>query len=129
MFVFQYVSQKIVKASSRHIEDVFARHLPRRLQDVFARRPLEDVFMMTSWNNVLKTFWRRLGRQKKVLHWRHLQDFFKTFSVRLHQDECLVGCDQFRLCSFMFSFVRSSYLIIFVLFYYIVTTNLFFYTD
>ena len=33
-------------------------------------------------------FRKRLGRQKKC----YTEDVFKTSSVRLHQDECLLGC-------------------------------------
>ena len=45
-------------------------------------------------NYVLKTSSRRFKdvlEDKKMLHWRRLEDFFKTSSVRLHQDECLLG--------------------------------------
>ena len=44
---------------------------------------LQDAFK-TSCNYVFKTSSRRLGRQKNVT--------LKTSSVRLHQDECLLGC-------------------------------------
>ena len=30
-------------------------------------------------------------KDKKMLYWRRLQDVFKTSSVRLHYDECLLG--------------------------------------
>ena len=71
----------------RSLQDVFAIRLrktsSRRLQDVFARR----LAIMSS---------RRLQdvlEDKKMLHWRRLQDVFKTSSVRLHQDQCLLGYD------------------------------------
>ena len=65
----------------KHFQDVFARPLQDvfktssiRLQDMFARRFLQDafktscnyVFKKASSNYVLKTSWRRLGRQKNV---------------------------------------------------------------
>ena len=49
----------------------------RRLQDVFARR-------------LAIMFSRRLGRQKNVTL-KTSEDVFKNSSVRLHQDECLLG--------------------------------------
>ena len=75
------------KTSSRHIQDVFMTCLQgvflKRPQNVFARHLFQDVFKKTSCFFVLKTFWR--------YHWRYLQDVFKTSSVRLHQNECLLG--------------------------------------
>ena len=101
------------KTSWRRLQDVFAIRLPkassRRLQDVFARRLqdlfktfskracktiLQDDFKKTSCNYVSKTSSRCLQdvlQDKKMLHWRRLQDVFKTSSVRIHQDECLLG--------------------------------------
>ena len=79
--------QFFVKMSSRRL-DVFkmsSRGLPKGPQDVFKK---------ASWNYVLKTPWRQLGHileDKKMLHWRRLQDVFKTPSVRLYQDKCLLG--------------------------------------
>ena len=68
-YVFLKCLQDVFRTSSRRLQDVFARHLAimssRRLQDT-----LED---------------------KKMLHWRRLEDAFKTSLVRLHQDECLLG--------------------------------------
>ena len=93
----------------RHLQEVFARPLPktssRRLQNVFARslqdvfktstktssRRLQDVFKKTFCNCVFKTS----SKDKKMLRWRRLQDVFKTSSVRLHQDECLLGYSYF----------------------------------
>ena len=63
------------KTSSRRLEDVFRValfRLPRRLQNVFAKR----LAIMS---------WRRLQdvlEDKKMLHWRHLQDIFCTSSPR-----------------------------------------------
>ena len=63
------------KTSSRCLEDVFRValfRLPRRLQNVFAKR----LAIMS---------WRRLQdvlEDKKMLHWRHLQDIFCTSSPR-----------------------------------------------
>ena len=81
--------QGVFKTSSRRLQDVFAIHLhktslrrlPRRLQDVFARRLA--VMSSRHLQDVLE--------DKKMLHWRRLQHVFKTSSVRLHQDECLLG--------------------------------------
>ena len=79
-----YLQCAFLKRLQDVLQDLF-KTFPRRLQDVFARRlaimpsrRLQDVFQ-TSWNT------------KKMLQWRHLQDVFKTSSVRLHQDECLLG--------------------------------------
>ena len=63
------------KTSSRCLEDIFRValfRLPRRLQNVFAKR----LAIMS---------WRRLQdvlEDKKMLHWRHLQDIFCTSSPR-----------------------------------------------
>ena len=79
-----FVFKDVLKRSSRH------------LQDIVARRLLEDVFktscryvLKTSWTrlckrsckHVLKTFWRRLKdalEDEKLLRRRRLQDVFKT---------------------------------------------------
>ena len=92
--------QDVLKTSSRHLQDVFAIRLPktssrclqdvlktsckassRRLQDRFARR----LAIMSSrrLQDVFKTSWKT----KKC----YTEDVFKTSSVRLHQDECLLG--------------------------------------
>ena len=81
-------------------QDVFSVtifRLPRRLQDIIKtylqyvfQKSLQDVFKITS-QDVFKTFSRHLIREK-MLHWRRLQDVFKTSPPRrLHQDECLLG--------------------------------------
>ena len=78
--------------STRHLEDFFSItifNFPRHI-GMLARRLIQDIFNKTTCNYALKTFWRRLGI-KKVLHWRYLQDVFKTPSVRPHQDKCLLG--------------------------------------
>ena len=93
VFSTLYVFQDILKTSSRRLQDVFAIHLPktssRRLQDVFktSSRRLQDVFarrlaIMSS---------RRLQDVLEDKIMLHLQDVCKTTSVRLHQDECLLG--------------------------------------
>ena len=70
------VFQGVLKTSSKRFQDVFAISLrktsSRRLQDIFKRSSI-----------ILKTSSRRLERQKNVT--------LKTSSVRLHQDECLLG--------------------------------------
>ena len=79
-------SRRIVKTSSRHLQDVF-KTFPKRLQDVFKRscknvfRHLQDVFKMfpRRLQNIYKTFSRGLAKTSS----RHLQDVFKTSSGRL----------------------------------------------
>ena len=83
-----FVFQDVLKKSWRRLQDVFAIRLPKTssrppqdiLQDVFKTfsRRLQDVFQ-----DIFKTYLRRLGRQKNVT--------LKTSSLRLHQDECLLG--------------------------------------
>ena len=51
---------------------------------MFARRLQEDV-LQTRLEDVLKTSWRRLGRQKKC----YTEDVFKTSSTHFHEDESL----------------------------------------
>ena len=64
--------------SWRRLQHVFSApifRLPRRLEDVLQIR-LEDISQ-----DVLKTSWRRLGRQKIVTlktSWRRLEDILKT---------------------------------------------------
>ena len=80
-----FVFQDLWKTSSRRLQDVFAIRLhkmsSRRLQDVFARRLA--IMSLRRLQYVLE--------DKKTLHWRRLEDVFKTSSVRLHQEECLLG--------------------------------------
>ena len=75
----------LLKTSSRRLQDVFAIRLPktssRRLQDVF-KTCLQDVLQLC-FQDVLE--------DKKMLQRRRLEDVLKTSSVRLHQDECLLG--------------------------------------
>ena len=103
------LGENLLKTSWRHLGDVFSVTffcLPRRLEDIIARRPANtswirlEYVLKTSWKtswkrleNVLKTSWRRfrktyckyvlktssrrLGR-RKVLRWRRLQDVLKT---------------------------------------------------
>ena len=89
----------------RLLQDVFAIRLPktssRRLPDVFEtclqdvlQLGLQDVFKTssrrvckTSWNYVFKTSSRRLQDNKK----RQKNVTMNTSSVRLHQDEWLLG--------------------------------------
>ena len=92
----QYLPSKhflLSKTPSRRLEDVFSVTLfvfqdvfktylqyvfLKRLQDVF-KTCLQDVLQLCL-QDVFKTSSRRLGRQKNV-----------TLTVRLHQDECLLG--------------------------------------
>ena len=88
-YVFQKRLQDVLNSSWRHL----CKASSRRSQDVF-KTCLRDVFFKTSSRrlqedvlqlcikDVFKTSWRCHGRQK-MLHWRRLQDFFKTSSVRL----------------------------------------------
>ena len=99
-----FVFQDLLKTYSRRIQDVFAIRLPktssrrlpktssRRLQDVFARRLTimsSRRVCKTSCNHVFKTSWKT----KKC----YTEDVLKTSSVRLHQDECLLGTETY-LC-------------------------------
>ena len=83
------------KTSSRRLQDVFlkrlqdvfktsSKRLPRRLQDVFVRR----LAIMSS--RCLQYVFKMCLQYVLQLC---LQDVFKTSSVRLHQDECLLGWD------------------------------------
>ena len=79
------------KTSWRRLQRCLQNVLQKCLQDVFARR-VQDVFK-TSCNYVLKKSWKHLEdvlEYKKMLHQRR-QDVFKTSSLRLHQDEWLLG--------------------------------------
>ena len=95
------------KTSSRSLQDVFSVTLfvfqdlfKTYLQYVFLKR-LQGVFKTssrrvckTSCNYVFKTSTRRLRdvlEDKKMLHWRRLEDDFKTSLVRLRQDKSLLG--------------------------------------
>ena len=75
--VFKTSSRRICNTSSYNVFKTFSR----RLEDVFARR----IAIMSSrrLQNVLE--------DKKMLHWRRLEDVLKTSSVRFHQGECLLG--------------------------------------
>ena len=96
-----FVLQDVLKTSSSRLQDVFAIHLPktssRRLQDVFFKafsRSLQDVFQdvfKTCLQDVLQLCLQDFFEDKKMLHWRRLQDVLKTSSVRLHQEECFLG--------------------------------------
>ena len=66
--------RRICNTSSYNVFKTSSRRLPRHFQDVFAK----GLAVMSS---------RRLGRQKKC----YTEDVFKTSSVRLYQDECLLG--------------------------------------
>ena len=57
----------------------------KRLQDVF-----QDVFKKCL-QDVLQLCLQDVLEDKKMLHWRRLQEVFKTSSVRLHQGEYLLG--------------------------------------
>ena len=91
---FEHVSWGIFK--SNHSEKLWKMTLLKHLNFqgnmwripskhfLFSRR-LEDVFSVTLFvfQDVLK--------DKKMSHWRRLEEVFKTSSVRLHQDEYLLG--------------------------------------
>ena len=73
---------------------------PTRVQDVFKTSSIhichmssENVFK-TCLQDVLQLCLEEVLEHKKVLHWRRLEDAFKASSVRLHQDECLLGNTQ-----------------------------------
>ena len=88
--------QNVLKTSWKRFEAVLAR----RLQDVWPRR------IYWSWPRRRRRLWRRVTKANIFVliktSWKHLlktktreetslQDVFKTFSRRLHQDECLLG--------------------------------------
>ena len=88
LFSLKYVRKDL---PSKHF--LFSKTSSRRLQDVF-----RDVFKTCLQNvlqlclqDVFKTSWKT----KKC----YTEDIFKTSSVRLHQDECLLG-DDWLLLSF-----------------------------
>ena len=86
-WVLQFlVLQDVLKTFWRRLQDVFAKRLPkmssRRTCKTSSSRRIEDVLQLYL-EDVLETSWRRLGRQKNVT--------LKTSSVRLHQDDCLLG--------------------------------------
>ena len=99
--VTSFVFQDLLKTPSRRPQDVFAIRLPktssRRFQDIFktssktSSRRLQVVFK-TCLQDVLQLCLQDVLEDKKMLHWRRLEDALKTSSVRLHQDECLLGC-------------------------------------
>ena len=75
----------VLKTSWRHMAKtnilVLTKTSSRRLEDVFWRRKAKaSIFVL------IKTSWRRL----QDIFWRRRR---KTPSRRLHQDECLLGCD------------------------------------
>lgn len=81
------LDEDVFRTCWKPVEDVFSVtfvRLPRRLQNVLARRLLEDVLKKKSCKHVLKTSWRPLGRclydvlEDVLLHWRRLQEIFKT---------------------------------------------------
>ena len=85
------------KMSSRCLQDVFktsSRHVCNASsEDVFktSSRGFHEEVLQLCLGGFFETSWRRPERQKKILRWRRLQNVFKTYSVRLHQDECLLG--------------------------------------
>ena len=106
-FLFSKTSSRRLQRNTfrlpRRLQDVFKTYLQyvflKRLQDVFKTfsRRLQDVFQ-----DVFKTFSRRLqdvfqdvfktaSRRLAIMSSRPFQYVFKTPSVRLHQDECLLG--------------------------------------
>ena len=64
-----------------YLQYVFLKYLQDVLQDVF--KTFSRCVCKTSCNYVLKTSWKT----KKC----YTEDVLKTSSVRLHQDECLLG--------------------------------------
>ena len=83
--------EDILKMSWRLLEDIFVRRLedvwPRWIYWSWSRRPQDVFWRRMSKANIfvlIKTSWIRLLQMKT-------KDVFKTSSVRLHQDECLLG--------------------------------------
>ena len=106
------VFQDVLKTSRRGLQRNTFR-LPRRLKDVF-KTYLQYVFLKRL-ENVFKTTSKRLSRriqdifktclqhvfqlclQDVKTSWKtkkcYTKDVFKASSIRLHQGECLLGCD------------------------------------
>ena len=76
-----------------YLQYVYLKRLPDILQDIFKTFPRRVC--KTSCNYVFKTFWKT----KKC----YTEDVFKTSSIRLDQDECLLGTKfgNFRAVLFM----------------------------
>ena len=72
--------------SSRRLQDMSSRHLQdmssRRLQDMSSRR-LQDVFSVTIFR--LPRRLEDVLEDVKLLHWRRVEDVFKTCLQRLQQ--------------------------------------------
>ena len=72
--------QNVLTTSWRRLEDIWPRQIywswPRRLEDIL-KTSSEDVRLRWTYSS-----WSR-----------RLEDVFKTSSRRLHQDECLLGCN------------------------------------
>ena len=78
---FKTSSRRACKTS---FKDVF-KTSSRCICKTSSSRRLQDVFKRTSCNYILKTFSRRLQnvlKDKKMLHWRRLQDVFSMPSSR-----------------------------------------------
>ena len=98
-------SSSVFKTSSRRLQDVLQdvfKAFSRRIQDI-----LQDVFKTPS-TRLQDVFARRLA----IMSLRRLEDkkcytedFFKTSSVRLHQDECLLGRFPVTTVNFMVCFL------------------------
>ena len=102
MIRLEQVLKHLCQMSWRCLEDVFARRLEnvlaRRLEDVlktssrclevvFARR-LEHVLNTSSEDVWVRWIYLSWSRRPEDVFWRWRR---KTFSRRLHQDECLLG--------------------------------------
>ena len=83
--VFKKSSRRVCNTSSKSIFKTSSRRLPRRLQNVF-KTYLRGLLFKTSSRRLQDDL-----ENKKRLHWRRPQNFFKTSSVRLHQDNCFLG--------------------------------------
>ena len=75
---------RLGKTSSRRMTKTKYWSWPRRRRRLWRRVTKANIFVLikTSWKHLLKT---------KTREETSLQDVFKTFSRRLHQDECLLG--------------------------------------
>ena len=78
---FSSSEQDVFKTSSRHLQDVFARHL------------LKGVCKTTSRRHFANTSWRLIEDvlEDKKCYSEMLFVLVKTSSTRLHQDEYLLG--------------------------------------
>ena len=91
--VFKMSSRRVCKTSCNYVFKTSSRRVCKMSCNYVFKTSSRRVCKM-SCNYVFKTSSRRLQdvvEDKRMLHWRRLEDVLKTSSVCLHQDECLLG--------------------------------------